>query len=224
MGMLSRFASVAVLFAVSSFAQTPSAAPSLRIFHDSALDITFAYPGEFTAVVTDSAKGQSSNKNEPQCVRSILSAGSESKQGSSAFVISIIDNSCPGVLKQAEQEGSFTRDQILRQLKQYGTASLTQEPFRYSVGSRPAAVTLAMAKPDDASASNGHVLATYAAKACFVSNLPEHGGGKQSPANSEVICFDYTTQNRELLTRILSFTVKFGDGDMHPMVSGNALH
>jgi hypothetical protein len=222
--MLSRFASYVVLLAMSGFVQTPSA-PSLRIFHDQALDITFAYPGEFTAVVSDSAKGQSSSKNEPQCVRSILSAGAESKQGSSAFVISIIDNSCPGVLKQAEQEGSFTRDQILRQLKQYGMASLTQEPFRYSIDGRPAAVTLATAKPDDSSVSNGHVLATYAAKACFLSNLPEHGSGKQAAAASgEVICFDYTTQNRELLTRILSFTVKFGDGDMHPMVPGNALH
>ncbi len=222
--MLSRVASFVVLLAVSGFAQTPSAAPSLRIFHDPSLDITFAYPAEFTPVVSDSARTQSSSKPQPQCVRSILSAGSESKQGSSAFVISIIDNSCPGVLKQAEQQGSFTREQILRQLKQYGMASLTQEPYRYNIDSRPAAVTLAMAKPDDASATNGHVLATYAAKACFLSNLPEHSNGKQAMANGEVICFDFTTQNRELLTRILSFTVKFGDGDMRPLVPGNALH
>jgi len=214
-----------VLLALSGLAQTPSPAPSLRIFHDQALDITFAYPGEFTPVTTDSTKTQSSSSSEPQCVRSLLSAGSESKQGSSAFVISIINNACPGVLKQAEQEGSFTREQILRQLKQYGMASLTQEPFRYSIESRPAAVTLAMAKPDDASVGGGHVLPTYAAKACFLNNLPEHSSSKQaSAASGEVICFDFTTQNRELLTRILSFTVKFGDGDMRPIVPGNALH
>ena len=158
-----------------------------------------------------------------QCVRSILTAGAQGNLGSSAFVVSVIDSTCPGVLKQAEQQGSFTRDQILRQLKGYGMASLTQEPFRYSIDGRPAAVTLAMARPDDTTDAPGRK-STFAAKACFLSNIPVKTSGKQNAAtNNEVICLDYTTQNRELLTRLLSFTVKFGDGEMHPVVPGNAL-
>lgn len=228
--MLSRFAVLALaLLAVSCFAQTSSTspAPALRIFHDSALDLTFAYPGEFTPVVTDAAKTQSSSSNgagETQCVRSILTAGSESKLGSSAFVISVIDGACPGVLEQAEQPGSFTKEQILRQLKRYGTPSLTQEPYRYSIDGHPAAVTLGSAQPDDPSANGGHAVTTYAAKACFLSKMPEHSTGKQSAAPSgEVICFDLTTQHRELLTRILAFTVKLGEGETHPIVAGSAL-
>jgi hypothetical protein len=223
-----RFAAFcAALLAVSCMAQTSSTpAPALRIFHDPALDISLGYPGEFTPVVGNPASGQSASKSggDPQCVRSILTAGSQGNLGSSAFVVSVIDSTCPGVLKQAEQQGSFTREQILRQLKGYGMASLTQEPFRYSIDGRPAAVTLAMARPDDTTDAPGRKATTYAAKACFLSNLPAKSSGKQNAAASnEVICLDYTTQNHELLTRLLSFTLKFGDGEMHPVVPGNAL-
>ena len=222
--MLFRFpAFCAALLAVSCMAQTSStsSAPALRIFQDSALDITLGYPGEFTPVVGDHPASKSGG--EKQCVRSILTAGSQGKLGSSAFVVSVIDSACPGVLKQAEQQGSFTREQILRQLKGYGMASLTQEPFRYSIDGRPAAVTLAMAQPDDTTNAAGRK-PTYAAKACVLSNIPEKSSGKQNAVvNNEVICLDYTTQNRELLMRLLSFTIKFGDREMHPVVPGNAL-
>jgi len=226
--MVSRLAVLCMLLAVSSFAQTPSTTtpPALRMFHDPALDITFGFPGEFTPVVADPAKAQPAtkgDKGEPQCVRSVLTAGSESKLGSSAFVISVIDSACPSVLKQAQQPGSFTRDQILRQLKTYGAASLTQEPFRYTIDGRQAAVTLAMAEPNDTTMGM-HKATTYAAKACFFSNVPAKSSGKQGAAMSDqVICFDYTTQNRELMTRILSFTVKFSDQETHPVVPGNAV-
>jgi len=227
--MLSRFAVFcALLFAVPCFAQTSSTAvpaPALRIFNDSALDLTFGYPGEFTPVSTDATKTQSTSKSgdQVQCVRSILTAGSETKLGSSAFVISVIDGTCPGVLKQAEQPGSFTREQILRQLKGYGTPTLTQDPFRYSIGGRQAAVTLASAQRDDA-APTRHKVTTYAAKACFLSDIRPKASGKQSAAAAgEVICVDFTTQDHDLLTRILAFTVKFSDQTTHPVVPGNAV-
>jgi hypothetical protein len=227
--MLFRFAAICVaLLASPCLAQTSStaAAPALRIFHDPGLGVTLGYPGEFTPVIADTESGRPASKSggDPQCVRSILTAGSQGNLGSSAFVVSVIDSTCPGVLKQAEQQGSFTREQILRQLKGYGMASLTQEPFRYSIDGRSAAVTLAMARPDDTMNASGNKPTTYAAKACFLSNIPVKISGKQSaPASGEVICLDYTTQNRDLLTRLLSFTVKFGDGDMHAVVPGNAL-
>jgi len=224
--MLSWFAGLcSILLAASCIAQTSTTPPALRIFHDPTLDVTIGYPGEFTPVLTDPTKAQPANKGGgTQCVRSILTAGSVTTLGSSAFVVSVIDDACPTVLKQAEQQGSFTRDQILRQLKVYGMASLTQEPFRYAIDGRPAAVTLATAKPDDTSAAPGRKSTTYAAKACFLSNIPAKASGKQAAAPAgEVICLDYTTQNRELMTRVLSFTIKFGDGDMHPVVPGNAV-
>lgn len=208
------------LVTIPCLAQTGSTspAPALKIFHDASHDFILGYPGEFTPVA------QAANKSGAgQCVQSILTAGSETKLGSSAFVVSVIDATCPGVLKQAEQPGSFTREQILRQLKGYGMATLTQEPFRYSIDGRSAAVTLASASPDDSAAAGSHKPTTYAAKACFLSDIPKNVGKKTASANGEVICFDYTTQNRELLTRILSFTVTFADGQTRPVVPGSAL-
>lgn len=218
-----RFRSVVfcALFAIPCLAQTTSTspAPALKIFHDASHDLTLGYPEEFTPVAQATEKSGAG-----QCVRSILTAGSETKLGSSAFVVSVIDATCPGVLKQAEQPSSFTREQILRQLKGYGMATLTQEPYRYSIDGRSAAVTLASARPDDSAAGGSQKKTTYAAKACLVSDIPSKSADKKSaPANGEVICFDYTTQNRELLTRILSFTITFADGQARPVVPGSAL-
>jgi hypothetical protein len=190
-----------------------------KIFQDSALDMTFSYPAFFTTVPSKTPTGQS------QCVKALLSAGSAGTLGSSAFVISKIDGTCPGVLKEAQDAAAFTREQIVRQLKSYGVARLTQEPFRYSVDGRSAAMTLAEAHPDASAGADAPV--TYAAKACFLQDLPQqdtHKSRKRGEVRSnEVICLDFTTQNRELLTRILSFTVQFGVDAPRPLVPGNAL-
>jgi hypothetical protein len=230
------------LLATLSSAQTSTTAgaPTVKVFHDPQLDINFAYPAAFTPVPTDAPKAPTADKGaaQPQCVRSILTAGSEDKLGSSAFVVSVIDSACPGVLKDAQQPGSFTREQILRQLKRYGTPTLIQEPVRYTIDERPAAVTLAMAHPEEAAAGSAatpgaattgsptptKTVTTYAAKACFLRDIPAHESGKRGPGLSgEVVCFDFTTQSRELLNRTLSFMVELGNDGMHPVVPGNAL-
>ncbi|WP_263367661.1 hypothetical protein [Edaphobacter bradus] len=220
------------LFAAPCLAQTSQQSPAkppttaLKLFRDPGLNMTFAYPAEFTPVMTGAAKAQASDKGPaaPQCVRSILSAGSESKLGSSAFVISAIDGTCPGALKQAEQQGWFTKEQILRQLKRYGTASLLQEPFHYTIDGRPAAITLGSARQDDTAVIGVPVVTTYAAKACFRSIVPDKQKAGAKAQADEVICLDFTTQHRDLLTGILEFSVQFDDGMPHPIVTGNALH
>jgi hypothetical protein len=224
-GFIAFWASLLAVVCVAQAAST-APAPEIRIFHDKALDIIFAYPGEFTPVVTAAAKSQADGKGDaqPQCVRSILTAGTESKQGSSAFVLSGIDGACPAVLKQAEDVSSFTREQIMRQLKRYGTPTLVQEPYRYSIDGRPAAVTLASATPDANPETPVSPVTTYAAKACFLSEIPEaRVKGKTAKPSGEVLCFDFTTQQRDLMTRILSFTIKFGDDVPHPVVPGVAV-
>jgi hypothetical protein len=244
--MLFRFTGLCVaLLTTFSYAQTSSTAgaPTVKVFHDPQLDINFAYPASFTPVPADAPKAAPATEKaaaQPQCVRSILTAGSEDKLGSSAFVVSVIDSACPGVLKDAQQPGSFTRDQILRQLKRYGTPTLIQDPVRYTIDERPAAVTLAMAHPEEAAAGAATAtsgattppatpapakpVTTYAAKACFLRDIPEHQSGKRGPGESgEVVCFDFTTQSRELLNKTLSFMVELGTDGMHPVVPGNAL-
>ena len=230
--MLSRLSAVcASLLAVVCLAQGASntPAPEIRVFHDPALDILFTYPGAFTPVDMSAAKAKAADKGgaQAQCVRSILTAGSENKMGASAFVVSGIDAACPGVLKEAEQPDSFTKEQILRQLRRYGNPTLLQEPYRYSIDGRPAAVTLGSATPDVPAAGGAPVVTTYAAKACFLSEIPaSHTKSSSSSAakeSGEVLCFDFTTQHRELLMQILTFTIKFGDDAPHPVVPGNAL-
>ena len=186
--MLLRFSAVwALLLTVVCLAQSASTAPApeIRVFHDPAFDFIFTYPGEFTPVKVEAEKPPSTEKGDarPQCVRSILTAGSESKLGSSAFVVSGIDGACPGVLKQAEQPDSFTKEQILRQLKRYGTPSLLQEPYRYSIEGRAAAVTLGSATPDAPAAGGGHAVTTYAAKTCFLSEIPSRSSRKSSSSS-----------------------------------------
>lgn len=227
--MLSRYAAfclilLAALCVVQTSAQT--AAPALRIFHDPVSDMTFAYPGEFTPVPSEAPKNETADKTgtQSQCVRSLLTGGVEDKLGSSAFVISRIDAACPGVLKLAQTPDTFTKEQIQRQLKRYGTPTVTQEPYRYSIEERPAAVTLGSAEPDDDS-TKGKPVTTYAAKACFLSNIPVHEKKKGNANSSDaVICFDYTTQHKEELMKVLSFTVRFGDGSTHALVPGSAIH
>ena len=150
--MVSRSA-VFVLFLSSLpvFAQTAATVdPHMpKIFRDTALRVTYAYPGEFLAEkVPESPKADPAT---PRCVQSTLTGGSTPKLGNSVFVLSTMDDACPGVLLNASKQlGSFTREQILRQLKSYGTPLVTQEPVRYSIEGHPAAITMGSAQPDAA--------------------------------------------------------------------------
>ncbi|MCL2659310.1 MAG: hypothetical protein FWD64_02150 [Acidobacteriaceae bacterium] len=213
--MLKRFAALCLLLmAAACLGQTSSKVPPLSIFRDSSLGLSFGYPSEFVPWNPDAAK----NRNQSGCVRTVFSAGAENKLGSSAFVLSVIDGTCPGVLKQAEQPGPFTRQQLQRQLTAYGAPTLYKGgAFHYDINGRPAAVSLGWAQ----SGKDGSKV-TYAAKACFHRN-PSYSADKTKPAANAVICLDYTTQNRDLMMRLVAFTVKFTDENTFPAIPGNAL-
>jgi hypothetical protein len=85
----------------------------------------------------------------------------------------------PDVLHRATQLGPFIREQILRQLKQYGEPTITREPTRYNIDGRPAAIILASVPMPAASGMVAR--STYAAKACVLNSLPVKSR-KKTPA------------------------------------------
>ena len=213
-----------LLVSASAFAQTPAQPnPNLpRVFHDPALAITYFYPGRFTPAQPDPPKAEATQ----QCVRSTLSGSSTTPVGTSAFVLSSIDSTCPNVLRGAAQQlDAFTREQVLRQLKQFGTPVITHEPTSYSIDGHPAAVTFASvqhAAPTDV--NNIAPRFTYAAKACMLGNIPEkHSKSNIAEQTKHVLCFDFTTYQRDLLPLMLAFTVQFGDHVPQPIVPGGVL-
>jgi len=223
--MVSRFA-VFALFLSCIHAVSQTAAPAdphlPKIFRDTALAVTYAYPGEFVAEKV--VAPPKADPAKPQCVQSTLTGGSTDKLGSSVFVLSTMDDSCPGVLQGASRQlGSFTKEQILRQLKSYGTPVVTQEPVRYSIEGHPAAVTMGSAQPDGAQAGKTPVT-TYAAKACVLGNVAVKAT-KSEPAQptKHVLCFDFTTQHKDLLPLMLGFTIQFDEGKPQSLVPGNIL-
>jgi len=109
----------------------------LRRFHNDALNITYFYPSRFVPVPSPPSTAFSTDT--PQCVRTTLFANSVTPIDTSSFALSTIDNTCLDVLRRATQLGSFIREDILRQLKQYGEPRITQEPTHYIIDGRPAA-------------------------------------------------------------------------------------
>ena len=223
--MVSRFA-VFVLFlsCIHAVAQTAASTDphTPKIFRDSALAVTYSYPGEFIAEKV--VAPPKADPDKPRCVQSTLSGGSTTKLGNSVFVLSTMDDACPGVLLKASQQlEAFTKEQILRQLKSYGTPIVTQEPVRYSIDGHPAAITIGSAQPDQPEPGKTPV-ATYAAKACVLRNVAV----KATKSNSaqpvkHVLCFDFTTQQKDLLPLMLSFTIQFDEGKPQSLVPGNIL-
>ena len=92
--------------------------------------------------------------------------------------IAFLPNGSHDVLRRATQLGPFIREEILRQLKQYGEPIVTQEPTRYNIDGRPAFITLAsVPRP----ATSGNVArTTYAAKACVLGSIPARGRAPRS--------------------------------------------
>jgi hypothetical protein len=211
------------LFCLPVFAQTaaPSDSHLPKIFRDTVLAVTYSYPGEFKAEkVVPPAK---TDPATPRCVQSTLSGGSTTKLGSSVFVLSTIDDACPGVLlSAAKQLAPFTKEQILRQLKSFGTPVVTQEPIRYSIEGHPAAITMGSAEPE---AQPGKTpVTTYAAKACVLRNVAVKATKTESAQPTKhVLCFDFTTQQHDLLPLILGFTIQFDEGKPQSLVPGNIL-
>jgi hypothetical protein len=223
--MVSRFAVfVLVLSCIPVSAQTTDPGdPHLpKIFRDTALAVTYSYPGEFVAEKL--AAPPKADPATPRCVQSTMSGGSTTKLGSSVFVLSTIDDACPGVLLNASRQlGAFTKEQILRQLKSSGSPIVTQEPVHYSIDGHPAAITMGSVQHDEAQPGKAAVT-TYAAKACVLGNVAVKAK-KSEPAQptKHVLCFDFTTQQKDLLPLMLSFTIQFDEERPQSLVPGNIL-
>ncbi len=220
--------------------QTPEP-PPLKLpksFHDPLLNITYFYPGRFTAVPSEQvpppeAASQASSAQPgagsptPQCVQSDFSGSSTTAIGNSVFVLSTIGDACPGVLRGATDLGPFTREQILRQLKRYGTPAITQEPSHYVIDGHPAAITLATVQQPASTNPNTIMPAriTYAAKACWLGNIPVKPRKKSEPADpvKHVLCLDFTTQEHDLLSLLFAFSLQFDNHGPQPLVPGSAL-
>jgi hypothetical protein len=192
--------------------QTTSNLP--KSFHDEALNITYFYPAHFMPAPSAATPG-------PSCVKTTLAANSDIAGGASSFVLSTIDNTCPDILREAAALGPFTRAQILRQLRQYGEPRITREPTRYVIDGRAAAITLATVPMTLASGKGVRI--TYAAKACALGAIPA-GRRKRFAAEtiSRVLCFDFTTENSDLLNLMFAFVIQFDNGPLEPMFLASA--
>jgi len=235
--MASRFAaSLLLLFCATAFSQTPDqpASSAPKSFHDPLLNITYFYPGRFTpappepAAPNPAASSSSQPSSSPQCVQSTLSASSSAPATTSVFVLSTIDGTCPGILHGAATDlSAFTREQILRQLKRYGDPVITQEPAHYVIDGHPAALTLASAQPAEASGSANitQPKITYAAKACWLGNVPVKSHKRSDPAEQpkHVLCFDFTTNHRDLISLLFAFSIQFDNGTPTPLIPGSTL-
>jgi hypothetical protein len=121
-------------------------------------------------------------------------------------------------LRRGTQLGLFIREEILHQLKQYGEPSITQEPTRYNIDGRSAAIILASVPMPQTSDKVART--TYAAKVCALASIPVKARKKDSkPVEpvGPVICFDFTTQNNELLNLMFTFIVQFDNDPLTPM-------
>src|ERR1700723_2144467 len=110
----------------------------IKSFHDEVLNITYFYPATFVP-----APPNSTPVDPSKCIKSTLFAYSVTPVETSSFALSTIDATCPEALRTAIELGPFTREQVLRQLKQYGQPEITQEPSRYVIAGHPAAITVA---------------------------------------------------------------------------------
>jgi hypothetical protein len=188
----------------------------LERFHDDALNITYFYPSRFVPVPSPPSTGFTTDA--PQCVRTTLFANSVTPIDTSSFAFSTVDKTCPALPHRGAQLGPFIREEILRQLKQYGEPSVTQEPTRYNIDGRPAAIILASVPMPETSGKVART--TYAAKACTLASVPSKARKKDSkPVEpvSPVLCFDFTTQNDELLNLMFSFILQFDNDPLTPM-------
>jgi len=225
MGMASRFvAFFLLLVCTAAFSQTSDQSdPRIpKSFRDPALNVTYFYPGRF---VPDPASiiPKPGTDGAPKCAHSTLFANSVTPVDTSSFVLSTIDNTCPNVLHGATLLGPFIREQILRQLKQYGEPTINQEPTNYFIDGHPAAIVLASVPMPDV---KGRIpTTTYAAKACVLGNIPVKAKKKSDPVEPtrHVLCFDFTTLHKDLYTLLFAFSMQFDNDPPQPMVPGSVI-
>ena len=186
-----------------------------KSFHDDALNITYFYPAHFAPVTSQPSVGAA------ECAQTTLIAESAIQAGPSSFVLSKIDQACPELLRKATALGPFTRVQLLRQLKQFGEANISHEPMRYIIDGRPAAITLGSVSIPPADHHAGKTI--YAAKACALSDIPSGGHKKSDPSDSvgRVLCFDFSTENTDLISLMFAFIIQFDNDPPAPLFPGN---
>jgi hypothetical protein len=238
--MVSRSAASVFLLLVCAtvVSQTPDQPASKlpKSFHDPLLNITYFYPGRFTPAAespappsspAESSSSQPSSAPNRLCAQSNLSASATAPASTTVFVLSTIDGTCPSVLHGAATDtAAFIREQILRQLKQYGDPVITQEPTHYTIDGHPAVITLASAQaPASGTANITPPKVTYAAKACFLGTIPVKPRKRSDPVDQpkHVLCFDFTTQERDLLSLVFGFSIQFDNDSPQPLVPGSAL-
>jgi hypothetical protein len=224
--MVQRTSALFLLFFVCAavFSQTSDQTnPNIpKSFHDAALSVTYFYPGRFTPD-PESLAPKPGTDGAPKCAHSTLYANSITPVDASAFVLSTIDNSCPNVLRGAITLGPFIREQIIRQLKQYGEPKVTQEPTNYLIDGHPAAIVLASVPMPEVKGKLP--VTTYAAKACVLGNIPVKPKKKTDHVEPtrHVLCFDFTTQHSDLYTLLFAFTMQFDNDPPLPMVPGSVI-
>ena len=209
--------------------QTPDQSPETvnpnlpKSFHDAALNLTYFYPGRFTPDAA-TATSNSAAPAPPKCARSTLFANSNTPSDTSSFVLSTIDNTCPAVLQGVTNLGPFVREQILRQLKQYGNPTVTQEPTLYAIDGHPAAIVLASVPmpPIPGERLPG---TTFAAKVCMLGSVPIPPRHRRDPATPvrHVLCFDFTTLHKDVLDLMFAFSMQFDNNTPQPIVPGSVI-
>ena len=213
-----------LLVCATALAQPPDQ-PDPKVpksFHDPALNVTYFYPGRFVPDPESLIPKPTANPT-PKCAHSTLFANSVTPVDTSSFVLSTIDNTCPNVLRGATLLGPFVREQILRQLKEYGEPTITQEPTSYAINGHPASIVLASVPLPDV---KGRIPTTsYAAKACVLGNIPvkPHKKSDLVEPTRHVLCFDFTTQHSDLYTLMFAFSMQFDNDAPQPMVPGSVI-
>ncbi len=211
-----------VLVCATGLSQSYPSSPTLpKSFHDPALNVTYFYPERF---VPDPASTARPNADaSPKCAHSTLFANAITPGDTTSFVLSTIDNTCPNVLRGAIMLGPFVREQIIRQLKQYGEPTVTQEPTSYAIAGHPAAIVLASVPMPDAP---GKIpTTTYAAKACVLGNIPVKPKKKSDPVDPtrHVLCFDFTTEHSDRYHLMFAFAMQFDNDAPLPLVPGSVI-
>jgi hypothetical protein len=223
-GIASRSAFLVLLFlaCATTSPQAPGehASATLKSFHDDVLNITYFYPGEFVPAPPASTPALAGTS---KCMQPTLFAYSVTPIQASSFALTTIDNTCPEILRGASQLGPFTREQVLRQLKQYGDPTIIQAPTNYSIAGHPASITVAsVAIPAD----TGKVARMiYAAKACALNSVPLRTRKKSDPVEpvTHILCFDLTSQNSGMLNQMFSFIIQFENTPLEPMFPGSVI-
>ncbi len=223
--MVLRFPAYLLLFVCATTLAQTSDQPNPNVpksFHDSALSITYFYPGRFVPDASMTPKHDADPT--PRCAHSTLFANSVTPVDTSSFVLSTIDNTCPNVLRGATLLGPFIREQILRQLKLYGEPTITQEPTNYAINGHPASIVLASVRMAT-TPENKLPRTTYAAKACVLGNIPVKPKKKSDPVDPtrHVLCFDFTTLHSDLYPLMFAFSMQFDADAPQPIVPGSVI-